>query len=156
YRDNMKTLFKGEITGLEPEFPKDQSPTLTVRGYDRRHRLMARRKTRTFLKMKDSEIASQIAGDFGLTPETEDSRVAHDYVLQHSQTDCAFLQERSRRIGYELVGTDRALHCRARKSDGSGLLTLPREAELRESQARLTTMKQLEEVHVLGWNAKDK
>ena len=45
YRDNMKTLFKGEITGLEPEFPKDESPKLTVTGYDRRHRLMGKRKT---------------------------------------------------------------------------------------------------------------
>src|SRR5262249_38692028 len=156
YRDNMKTLFKGEITGLEPEFPKDQSPTLTVRGYDRRHRLMARRKTRTFLKMKDSEIASQIAGDFGLSPETEDSRVTHDYVLQHNQTDFEFLQERARRIGYEMVVTDRVLHFRARKSDGSAALTLTREAELLEFQARLTTMKQFEEVRVLGWNPKDK
>ena len=71
YRDNMKTLFKGEITGLEPEFPKDESPKLTVTGYDRRHRLMGKRKSRTFLNMKDSEIANQIAGDWSLTPKIE-------------------------------------------------------------------------------------
>jgi len=156
YRDNMKTLFKGEMTGLEPEFPKGQSPTLTVRGYDRRHRLMARRKTRTFLKMKDSEIASQIAADWSLTPETEDSRVTHDYVLQHNQTDFEFLHERARRIGYEVVVADRVLNFHSRKSDGSAVLTLTREVELLEFSARLTTMKQLEEVHVQGWSAKDK
>jgi phage protein D len=55
YRDKLQRLFQGEITGLEPEFSNDKPPTLTVRGYDRRHRLMGRRKTRTFLNMKDSE-----------------------------------------------------------------------------------------------------
>ena len=75
YRDNMKTLFQGRDHRLEPEFPNEQPPTLTVRGYDRRHRLMGKRKTRTFLKMKDSDIANQIAGDWSLTPEIEDTRV---------------------------------------------------------------------------------
>ena len=50
YRDNLKTIFQGEITGLEPEFPYQQPPILTLRGYDRRHRLMGKRKTRTFLE----------------------------------------------------------------------------------------------------------
>ena len=127
YRDNMKTLFKGEITGLEPDFPNDQSPTLTVTGYDRRHRLMGKRKTRTFLKMQDSDIANQIAGDWSLTPEVEDTRVRLDYVLQHNQTDFEFLQERARRIGYEMVVTDSSLHFRPRKSDGSAVLTLSRD-----------------------------
>ena len=156
YRDNMKTLFKGEITGLEPEFPNDQSPTLTVTGYDRRHRLMGKRRTRTFLKMKDSDIANQIAGDWSLTPEVEDTRVRLDYVLQHNQTDFEFLQERARRIGYEMVVTDSSLHFRPRRSDGSAVLTLSRDVELLDFSARLTTMGQVEEVNVQGWNAKDK
>jgi phage protein D len=156
YRDKMKTLFKGEITGLEPEFPNDQSPTLTVTGYDRRHRLMGRRKTRSFLKMKDCEIAGQIAGDWSLRPNVQDTRVTLDYVLQHNQTDFEFLQERARRIGYEMLVTDTDLHFRPRKSDGSPVLTLSRDVELLDFNARLTTMGQVAEVFVQGWNAKNK
>jgi phage protein D len=156
YRDNMKTLFKGEITGLEPEFPKDESPKLTVTGYDRRHRLMGKRKSRTFLNMKDSEIANQIAGDWSLTPKIDDTQVSLDYVLQNNQSDFEFLQERARRIGYELVVTDADLHFRPRKNDGSSVLKLNRDIELLDFSARLTTMGQLEEVNVQGWNAKDK
>ncbi len=76
YRDNMQNLFKGEITGLEPDFPNQEPPTLTVRGYDRRHRLMGRCKTRTFLNMKDSHIAGQIAGDWSLAPNVDDTRAS--------------------------------------------------------------------------------
>ena len=156
YRDNMETLFKGEITGLEPEFPNAQPPVLTVRGYDRRHRLMGKRKSRTFLNMKDGEIANQIAGDWSLSPEVEDTQVRLDYVLQNNQTDFEFLQERANRIGYEMVVTDTTLHFRPRKSNGSAVLTLRREVELLDFSARLTTMGQVEEVCVRGWDPKDK
>jgi phage protein D len=106
--------------------------------------------------MKDSDIANQIAGDWSLTPEVEDTRVRLDYVLQHNQTDFEFLQERARRIGYEMVVTDSSLHFRPRRSDGSAVLTLSRDVELLDFSARLTTMGQVEEVNVQGWNAKDK
>jgi phage protein D len=156
YLDNMESLFKGEITGLEPEFPSDQSPLLTVTGYDRRHRLMGRRKTRTFLNMKDSDIVNQIAGDWSLRPEVDDTHVTLDYVLQNNQSDFEFVQDRARRIGYEMVVTDSTLHFRPRKNNGSAVLTLSREVEILDFSARLTTMGQVEEACVQGWNPKDK
>lgn len=156
YRDTLKTLFQGEITGLEPEFPNEEPPTLTVRGYDRRHRLMGKRKTRTFLNMKDSDTANQIAGDWSLKPEVKDTRITLAYVLQHNQTDFEFLQERAQRIGYEVVVTDTTLHFRPRQNEGSSALTLRREVELLDFRVRLTTIGQVEEVFVQGWNPKKK
>jgi phage protein D len=156
YRDNMKTLFRGELTGLEPQFPYEHPPILTVRGYDRRHRLMGKSKTRTFLKMKDSDIASQIAGDWGLTPEVRNTGVVLDYVLQHNQTDFAFLQERAQRISYELVVTDRTLFFRPRQNEQRAVVTLNREVELLDFYARLSTIGQMEEVLVRGWNPRNK
>jgi phage protein D len=156
YRDNVETLFKGEITCLEPAFPNTQPPTLTVRGYDRRHRLMGRRKTRTFLNMKDSDIANQIAADWSLTPEVEDTRVTLDYVLQHNQTDFEFLQERAQRIGYEMVVAQTTLRFCPRQNEGSAAVTLRREIELLDFNVRLTTIGQVEEVFVQGWNPTSK
>ena len=106
--------------------------------------------------MKDSDIANQIAGDWSLTPDTENTRVTLDYVLQHNQTDFEFLQERAQRIGYEMVVTDTALQFRPRKNDGGTTLTLRREVELLEFNVRLTTMRQVEEMFVQGWSPKDK
>src|SRR5262249_38075879 len=139
-----------------PHFPKPKPRVPRVGGYDRRHRLMGRRKTRTFLKMKDSEIAGQVARDWSLTPEVENTQVTLDYVLQNNQTDFEFLQERAKRIGYEMVVTDTTLHFRPRKSNGSAVLTLRRDHELLDFNARLTTMGQVEEVCVQGWDTKDK
>jgi phage protein D len=156
YRDKLEKLFQGEITALEPDFPHAGPPMLTVRGYDRRHRLMGKKKTRTFLKMKDSDIANQIAADWSLKPDITDTGVLLDYVLQNNRTDYLFLQERAQRIGYEAVVTERSLHFRPRKTGGSPTLTLKREVELLDFSIRLSTIGQVEEVVVQGWNPKTK
>ena len=156
YRDSTQTLFSGEITGLEPHFPEAKPPILTVRGYDRLHRLMRRRKTHSFTNVKDSDIAATLAGTAGLTPDVEDSGVTHPYVLQHNQTDLAFLLSRARRIDYEVFADDRTLHFRARALRESAALTLRRDIELLEFHPRLTTMGQVQEFEVRGWSPQDK
>src|SRR6187200_2144711 len=57
YQGDLATVIVGEITGLEPEFRLDRPPSLTVRGFDRLHRLQRGRRTRTFLQQKDSDVA---------------------------------------------------------------------------------------------------
>jgi phage protein D len=156
YRDHLQVIFSGEITGLEPDFPEARPPTLTVRGYDRRHRMMRQRKTRSFANLKDSDIASQLANGCGLKPEVEDSKVVLPYVLQHNQTDLEFLLARARRIDYEVVVEDKSLMFRPRKIRNSATLTLRRDVGLLEFRPRMTTMGQVQEFVVQGWNAKDK
>ncbi len=156
YVDNLEKLMVGEITGLEPEFSSGDAPTLTVRGYDRRHRLLRGRKTRSFTQVKDSDIASQIAGDLGLTAHAEDTGVTLDYVLQHNQMDMEFLQDRAQRIGYEVMVEDKTLYFRQRQNTASETLTLARDVDLIEFYPRLTTVSQVGQVMVRGWIPKDK
>lgn len=156
YRDTTSTLLSGEITGLEPDFPESRPPTLTVRGYDRRHRLIRSRKTRSFTNSKDSDIASQVASDAGLKPRVEDSGVMLPYVLQHNQTDLEFLAMRARRINFEVVVGDRDLLFRPRKIAGAAELTLHREVELLEFHPRLSTIGQVPQLEVRGWDPAQK
>lgn len=156
YAGKLATLLKGEITGLEPEFATNRLPSLIIRGYDRRHRLQRGHKTRTFVQQKDSDIAAQIASAAGLTAETEDSQVVHDYVLQANQTDMQFLQDRANRIHYEVVVDDKTLFFRPVANTESEILTLTFEDDLLEFYPRLTSMGQMSEVTVRGWNPKDK
>lgn len=156
YVDRLATLMVGEITGLEPEFCAGAPPTLIVRGYDRRHRLLRGRKTRSFRQVKDSDIASRIAGDLGLTAQVEDTAVTLDYVLQHNQTDLEFLQERAGRIGYEIVVEDKTLYFRPHQNATSEVLTLAHDQDLIEFYPRLTTLTQVGQMAVRGWSPRDK
>src|SRR5262245_37149221 len=139
YGSEMETLFSGEITGLEPEFVFDRPPGLIVRGYDRRHRLQRGRKTRTFVQKKDSDIASQIGGEAGLTVNATDSGTSLDYVLQANQTDWEFLCERARLIRYEVVVDDKTMFFRPVGNDQSEVLTLDMTSDLLEFYPRLSS-----------------
>ncbi len=96
---NTGTLIKGEITALEPEFGDDGQVWLTVRGYDKGHRLHRGKKTRTFLQTKDSDLVSTLAGEAGLTADADTTTITYPYILQNNQTNMEFLLERARRIG---------------------------------------------------------
>ncbi len=156
YQKNIVSLFKGELTVLEPAFPEDESPTLTVRGHDKRHRLMRQRRTRTFTNIKDSEIADRIAGDAGLGSDVESTPATIPYVIQHNQTDLEFLLARAQRIGFEVVVDDRTLAFRSRGNAKKEVVTLRRNVELLEFMPRLSTIGQAEEVVVRGWNPAEK
>jgi phage protein D len=152
YRDRAEPVFWGEVTGLEPEFPEGGAPVLTVRGYDRRHRLMRERTSHSFLDMTDAEIAQQIAQEAGLSADVEDAGLRNAYVLRHNQTALEFLEERADLIGYEVVVIDRTLHFRPRRSSDDDVITLRREIELLEFFPRLSTMGQAPRVKVRGWS----
>lgn len=156
YAGQLASLIKGEITSLEPEFAANRLPILRVRGYDRRHRLQRGRKTRTFVNHKDSQIASQIGGEAGLSVQAKDSGTTHSYVLQASQTDWEFLYERASRIRYEVVVQDRTLMFQPAANDKSPALTLDMVHGLIEFYPRLSTCGQSTEVNVRSWNVKDK
>ena len=156
YRDQVPPMMTGDITGIEPTFMLTQAPTLTVRGHDRRHQLMRSRRTRTFTNCKDSDIASRVAGEAGLSADVHDSGASLPYVLQHNQTDLEFLGMRARRIGYEVTVQDRTLRFGPRATDGQPVLTLHREVELLEFRPRLSTLEQVSDFEVHGWSAQDK
>lgn len=156
YDNSLMPIIVGEITGLEPEFALDTTPSLIVRGHDLRHRLLRGRKTRSFTQMKDSDIARQIARERGLTLTGKDTQVKQEYVLQNNQTDWDFLQDRAKRIGYEVVVENKTLSFREHQNKTQKVLTLSRKEDLIEFSPRLSTMNQADWVKVQGWNPKQK
>jgi uncharacterized protein len=156
YDGAMTSLINGEITALEPDFAAGARPSLTVRGYDRRHRLQRGRKTRTFVQQKDSDIAAQIAREAGLIVQATDSGVVLDYVLQNNCTDLEMLQERAAQIGWEVVVEDKTLLFRPARNAESEALSLALYQDLVEFSPRLSTARQVGAVIVRGWDVKNK
>ena len=156
YAGDVETLIVGEIASLEPEFAFNRKPSFTVRGYDRRYRLQRGQKNQTFLRQKDSDIAAQIARQAGLTAQTTDSQIVHDYVIQAGQTDMEFLIERAYRIGYEVLVENKTLIFRPIANHQSPILTLNLDQDLLEFYPRLSMAEQVSEAIVRGWNVKEK
>lgn len=156
YVDDLHRVMTGEITSLEPAFTSSQPPMLTVRGYDYRHRLARGRKTRTFARMKDSAIVSEVARAAGLRAQVKDTRTTLDYVIQHNQTDLEFLHKRAQLIGYELYVREKVLYFQPPQHGGRASVTLQIGQDLTEFTPRLRSLDQVGEMTVRGWDAKQK
>lgn len=154
YGDTMHTVIIGEITGLEPEFNFSRVPKLTVRGYDRRHRLQRGQKTRSFVQLTDSDIASQIARDAGFAVIVEDTKVMHPYILQANKSDLSFLQERARSINYSISINDRTLIFMPIGNQAHPALTMSPLDDLMEFYPRLSLLNQSSEVRVCSSDAR--
>ena len=155
YAGDIETLMLGDIMRLEPSFTSNQF-RLTVIGFDRRHRLQRGRETQTFQQQKHSDIAAQIATKVGLTAETTDSQVTHDYVLQNNKTAWEFLSELAQSIKYEVLVEGKKLIFRPAANTDSAVLTLEMGADLLDFNPRLSVAGQVTEVVVRGWDPKEK
>lgn len=150
-----KVLFKGEIVAVEPEFNEGVLATLTIRGYAKSYRLHRESKTKAWVEVTDSDIATQIAGNAGLSPQVEGTSEVFKHVFQNALTDMAFLQQRAMRIGYEVFVQDEKLHFR--KPDPSGPeVELEFGEQLRSFRPALSIADQVNEVTVKGWDIEKK
>jgi phage protein D len=162
YVDELQSIFSGEITSISPSFPASGMPTVGIEGLNRLYRLRRKSTTRTFEKVTDSEIARQIAREAELSAEVENTRIKHDYVMQHNETDLEFLRRRGRAIRFELFVQDRTLVFRKARDGQEKTYTLvwgdpqrsfdptDRVLPLRSFAPTMNALRPLDQVRVLG------
>jgi Bacteriophage probable baseplate hub protein len=156
YVGDKYRVMLAEITSLEPVFTAGQQPLLMVRGYDHRHRLARGRKTRTFMQMKDSAIAGQIAREAGLRAQVDATEVTLSYVIQSNQSDWDFLRQRAGLIGYEIYVRDKVLYFRSPPITQPPADKLALGADITEFSPRLSSLGQATIATVRGWDVKHK
>lgn len=145
------SLIKGEITALEPEFEEGMICELTVRGYDKSHRLLRETISKSYVNKKDSDLASDIAQQANLSAEVETTQAVYDHIYQHNQSNLEFLMQRAWRIGFECFVADGKLFFRKPPTSDSGL-TITWGNELLSFRPRITLAEQVDEVIVKGWD----
>lgn len=151
YLGDLHSVLLGDIVSLEPVFSAEQGPVLTVRGYDRGHRLARSRNSRTYLDMKDSDIVSRIAREGGLRSEVQDSAVTHQYVIQANESDWEFLRRRAALIGYQVFVQQRTLYFRrvSMAEPAADMLSLGQ--DITEFSPRLSALNQASSVSTGYW-----
>ena len=156
YVGNLQPMFDGEITSLSASFPESGTPTLRVQAKTRLHRLQRSAKPRTFQNATDKEMVEAVAQTVGLTPQAEDTRTKHAYVVKRHETDWAFLTERARRIRFEVLVDGKTLIFRKPKeSQGQGYV-LEWGRTLKSFQPTINAQRQVNQVIVRGYDPKNK
>lgn len=153
YESNFQKLILSDIVSLEPGISNDTGPTLTVRAYDKSYRLRRNKPVRApFLKMKDSDIVSQIANEAGLSAEVEQTSATHEF-LQQTGSDWRFLKSRAIANGYELFIEFDKLIFKKPNATASTMHKLKRNTDIINLNLRLSVVDQPNLHVVRGWDA---
>lgn len=156
YVNDVTLVISGEVLALEPSFVDYGPSRLVVRGYDRGHRFHRGRKTRSFQKQKDSQIIQAVVREQGLKADVKDSKVVHDHVLQHNQTDWEFLSERARGNGLVLRVDNQTVVAQPLSESGDEPVRLRLSEHVMAFYPRLTAAFEGDSVLVRGWDQQKK
>lgn len=150
--DGTFPLIKGEVTSIEGSYGDRASFTI-VRGYTRDHRLQRVRRTRTFLNIKDSDLAKKVAQEAGLkVGVVESTTVDLPEVTQDNQTDWQLLRERAEEIGYEVGVVDDEFYFRKASSTTGTAVSVMCGLDLLRFSPRVTASGLVDEVEVRAWD----
>jgi phage protein D len=149
------TIFKGDVVAIEPEFNKSGC-VISVRAYDRAHKLNRVKKVRTWQQVKASDMASKIASENGLQGKVTSTTNVHEFFQQSDETDWDFLWRVALMEDYEVVVEDTALNFRpANKAQGKAT-TLKWQTELKTFRPRVSGVQQIQTVQARAWDPKGK
>ncbi len=102
YGNELHPAFLGDIATIEPSFPTDGPPTVTVSGYDKSYRMRRSRPEPTdYRLMNDSIVAAKIAVENGLIPIVDPTPGLPRKITQ-VESDMAFLKSRARNYFFDV------------------------------------------------------
>lgn len=148
-------VFVGEIVAIEPNFSALGTNNLTIRAYDKSHRLHIGTKSRTFLEKSDSDIVSDISRELGLNTGTIATLPKQPYIIQNNLTDYEFLSLRAKRAGclFSVVANKVNFHKPDKMVVGP---VLEMGETLRALSLRMSSARQAQKIVVRGWDFKAK
>ena len=155
------SVFKGEIVGFDSHYKQGGESKLTVRAFNKMHRLLRGKKSKTWQEKDDQAIVSEIVQKAGLSAKTGSTpKITHKHVYQHNQTDLDFIRTRAARLGFEVWCEGTTLNFDAPKLDkDSGLefkLDKDPAKKLRAFNVRISNAQVVKKVTVRAWDPEKK
>ena len=142
----------GEVTAISIEPGASGRHELILTGFDLTHRLARVAKSRSFQKVTDADIATRIAGEYGLDAEVDATGGTHDYVLQAGETDYAFLRRRAARIGFDVWVSEKKFYFKKTPRSAATPPKLTFGKNLARFSTRFSAAERSDEVEIRGWD----
>ncbi len=149
------SIFKGQIAAVEPEFTA-KGVTISIRAYDKAHKLNRERKTRTFQQMSASDMVKKVASEAGLSPNATSTSVVHEFFQQSNETDWDFVWRLALMHDYEVVVSATTLEFRPANQAAGSPTALKWQESLISFRPRMSGVQQPTTVNVRAWDPKGK
>ena len=146
-------IFRGVVTGLEADFPKDGPPELVVLAEDAFQQARMTRKTKVHEDATIADLAGDLATSLNLTPVVTALAENIGTEVQLNESDLAFLRRMLSRhdADMQVVGTE--LHVSPRADVQRGTIEMELHGQLRRARVLADLSQQVTEITVSGWDA---
>ncbi len=151
-RADPQEIFSGTITGLEMVIEPKTQPELVVLAEDDLHRARMHRRTRRFVDASVADVVEGIAQELSLTPSISGLDAQHGELVQHNETDLAFLRRLLARFDADMMVTDGALKIAPRAEFRHNEVTLRIRSQLLAFRATADLAHQVSAVSFAGWD----
>ncbi len=156
YIGNLTQVFKGEVTALEFNYYGSEVPSLTVRGYDKLHRLQRGRKVKVFKDSTHSDIIQKAFQEGGLSVTVESTSPTLKHTIQTNESDFDFVQRLANLNGLEIHSTPTGTFEVKKMASGSPVATLTLQQDVIDLSVRVNSSDQVNKVTVRNWDLKQK
>ncbi len=156
--DELKSIYKGEVVGSEPQYKGGDTTKLLVRSMNKLHRLLRKKQSLTFAEKNDEQILQQVLSVHGLTLEFKGPKIQYKHVYQHNLSDLEFLRLRASRIGCHVWCIGKVVHVKFPdfSKTSSTPLSVDHDGILRGFSPRLSSATVTKKVTVKGWDPEKK
>jgi Rhs element Vgr protein len=153
YQSDTYTLFKGIIIKHSIKARAGGASILVLECRDKTVRMTVGRKSKYFLENKDSDIITQIAGNYsGISATVDATTVTHKEVVQYDCTDWDFIMARADANGRICIADDGQFTVKAPQLGQSPVLSLVYGATILDFDAEIDARHQLKKVTAKAWS----
>ncbi|MHA6485322.1 phage late control D family protein [Paenibacillus sp. strain BS8-2] len=156
YVDKKSQVFEGLITGYTINYSSNGSPTVTVTAMDRSMLMMKTSRSKVWKSVKDSDVVTTIASEYGLTPDIDALTILKDSIEQIGVSDFHLVQSLAQDNDYRFHVTGNKLHFRKQATEGTPIVELKYGFSLIDFTLTVDVTGQASEVKVRGYDTKTK
>jgi hypothetical protein len=122
HRRHYRDMFYGYITHVDPDFPVEGDPTLTIVAIDKAIHLMDDRTSRTFKNAKVSDVVKIMLKECGLDGEVQDTGSVIDYIPQENETNLEFITRWRKKLMWRFFKTSAGTYYFGQERTNYGVL----------------------------------
>ena len=152
YGNDEEQVFKGKVARFGIRIGANNLAQLEVECRDKAAAMTIGRRHRVFVDKTDSDVCSELIGEYGLTADVEATTVTHKLLVQHDSSDWDFLLARAEANGRVVVVTDGQVSVRKPATQTAAALKLSYGQDLMEFQAEMDARTQLSGVDAVSWD----
>ena len=149
-------LFEGRISAIAGHYPDGGPPQIGICAEDRLQELRMTRRTRCFADATLADAVQRIAGEHGMTAQTDLAGPRHKLLAQANQSDLAFLRDLARREDAMIWAEGTVLKAAERTRRPGATIALAWAGSLREFRVSADLAHQRTALIASGWNVADK